>query len=69
MLGAILHRSENAFAWLLEVIAEEDRASARFVVEELAIYRADKKLSERVKAALAERNDAALTDLYNEIWR
>lgn len=68
LLGAILHRSENAFAWLLEVIAEGDRASARFVVEELAIYRVDKKLGKRIKAALVERNDDTLTDLFDEIW-
>jgi hypothetical protein len=68
LLGAILHRSENAFAWLLEVIAEGDRASARFVIAELAIYRTDKKLSERIKAALAERDDDDLTALYSEIW-
>jgi hypothetical protein len=32
LLGAILNRSEKAFAWLLDVVVEEDPASARFVV-------------------------------------
>jgi HEAT repeat protein len=68
LLGAVLHRSEDAFAWLLDVIVEEDRASARFVVEELSIYRSDKKLRKRVKAALARRNDDALVGLFDEIW-
>ena len=68
LLGGILHRSENAVAWLLDVIAEEGLASARFVVEELAIYHTDKKLSERVKAAIVERSDDELMVLYKQRW-
>ena len=68
LLGAILHRSENAVAWLLDVVAEEGLASARFVVEELAIYHTDKKLSERVRAALVERSDDELIALYKQCW-
>jgi hypothetical protein len=69
LLGAILHRSETAFAWLLDVVVEGDPSSARFIVEELAIYRTDKRLSKKMEVALAERGDNVLTALFHEIWR
>lgn len=68
LLGAIFHRSENAFTWLLDLVAEGDRASARFVVEHLAIYPTDERLSEQLQAALAKRGDDALTAFFREIW-
>ena len=69
LLGAIIHRSENAIDWLLEVVVEGDRASARFVIEQIAIYRTDERLSELLQAALTKRADDVLTDLFYEIWR
>jgi hypothetical protein len=69
LLGAILNRSEKAFAWLLDVVVEGDPSSARFVVEELAIYRTDKSLRMKMEAALAQRCDDALTALFYKIWR
>jgi hypothetical protein len=69
LLGAILHRSEKAFAWLLDVVVGGDPSSARFVVEELAIYRTDKNLGRKLEVALAERGDAALTALFFKTWR
>jgi hypothetical protein len=69
LLGAILHRSEKAFAWLFDVVVEGDPASARFVVDKLAIYRTDKSLSKKMEVALSERGDDVLTALFYEIWR
>jgi HEAT repeat protein len=68
LLGAILHRSDNAFAWLLEMVAKGGRASAQYVITELAIYSTDRRLRERLKAALVERDDDALTKFFNKIW-
>ena len=69
LLGAILHRSEKAFDWLLDVVVGGDRASAEFVVEELVIYSTDKYLGERIEAAVFEREDDNLTAIFNETWR
>lgn len=69
LLGAILHRSEKAFAWLLDVVVNGDRACTNFVIEELAIYRTDKKLAEKIESAIVEREDDVLTALLYETWR
>jgi hypothetical protein len=69
LLGAVLHRSEKAFAWLLDVVVEGDPSSARFVVEKLAIYRTDKSLKKKMEAALDERGDDALAADFFKIWR
>lgn len=53
--GAVLHRSEAAFEWLLGVIARGDPGTAAWLVEELAVYRSNARLQERVKDALAAR--------------
>lgn len=68
LLGAIIHRSEEAFAWLLDVVADGDRASATFIVEQLAIYKRNKKLRGQLKAALSERSDDILTSIFPKYW-
>ncbi len=68
LFGAILHRSENAFAWLLDVVAEGDTSAAEFIIKELAIYRTDKKLGERLNATLVKRDDDVLVELFHEVW-
>lgn len=53
--GAVFHRSEKAFSWLLDVVAEEDRASAVFIIDELVIYRTNEKLKAQLqKKSLAK---------------
>ncbi len=70
LLGAILHRSENAITWLLDVVSEGDRASAKFVIEQLAAYyHTNKRLGERLQTTLAERQDDVLTAIFRKIWR
>lgn len=53
--GAVLHRSEAALDWLLGVIARGDPRTAAWLVEELAVYRTNARLRERVEEALAAR--------------
>jgi len=68
--GAVLHRSEKALAWLLEVVSEGDRGSAKFVLEQLAAhYRTNERLGERIQTTLAERQDKELTAFFQKIWR
>lgn len=67
--GAIFHRSKRAFSWLMEVVAEGDKDSARFIVEELAIYRKDQNLKEKLKVVVDRRNDALLKTHFSKIWR
>jgi HEAT repeat protein len=69
LFGAILHRSEKAFAWLIELVEKGDRASAQYIVTEFAIYHNDQRLRKSLHAALVKRNDDAVTTLYNKIWR
>jgi HEAT repeat protein len=67
--AAALHRSEAAFDWLIQVAARGDPASAELVVEELAAYRANEKLRERLRSALAERGDLRLVSDFDERFR
>ncbi len=53
--AAALHRSEAALDWLLEVAADGDRASAEVAIAELAVYRNNPQVRERLAAILAER--------------
>jgi len=70
LLGAVLHRSEKALAWLLEVVSEGDRVSAKFVLEQLAThYRTNEKLGERLQTTLAGLQDKELTAFFRKIWR
>jgi HEAT repeat protein len=68
LYGAIIHRSKEAIDWLLEVVAEGDQTSARFVVKQLAIYHQDRRLCAKVQAALIQRDDDQLTALFSETW-
>lgn len=67
--AAVLHRTEAAFAWLLEVAGRGDKTSAALVVDELAVYRANQALATRLEAALAERGDEGLTERFRRLWR
>ena len=65
--GAALHRSEEAFSWLIGIVAEGDTQSARFVLEELSMYHTDEKLTSRLKSALSQRGDENLLSFFHEI--
>jgi hypothetical protein len=66
--AAVLHRSEAAFDWLLEVVDRGDRASAELVIRELAAYRANKRLAARLAATLEGREDPSLSRCFAEAW-
>ncbi|MCG8550314.1 MAG: HEAT repeat domain-containing protein [Desulfobacterales bacterium] len=66
--GAVFHRSEHAFSWLLDVVADEDRISAMFIIEALAIYRTNERLKTRMKKVVSQRADDKLSDLFQRVW-
>jgi hypothetical protein len=66
--GAILHRSEAAFDWLLGVIARGDPATAAWLVRELAVYRANIRLFERVREAVEARARPMAGEAWQRVW-
>jgi HEAT repeat protein len=55
--AAALHRSEAAFDWLVSIIETGSRAQAEIAADALSVYERNAKLLERVRAALAKRDD------------
>ena len=66
--AAAMHRSDPAFDWLIEIAASRDARTAGEVIEALALYKQNTKLAARLKAALAERGDAALQRQFGDLW-
>jgi hypothetical protein len=66
--AAVLHRSDQSFEWLLSVVAEGDRASAELVIRELAAYRGNARLRERLARAVKARTDEHLSGCLRETW-
>ena len=66
--GAVFHRSEKAFSWLLKVAARADRKSAMFIIDELVIYRSNERLKNQLKHALLEREDEQLSAHFYTVW-
>jgi HEAT repeat protein len=66
--GAILHRSAAAFDWLVDVVARGDPRMAAWLVEELAVYRSNARLGERVQAAVAARARPQVSDAWRRAW-
>ena len=66
--AAVLHRSEAAFDWLCSVVADGDKTSAQFALQELAVYRANKRLGERLSKAVDRRGDPVLQRTFEQIW-
>jgi hypothetical protein len=60
--AAAAHRSEAAFDWLLEIVAEARVPVAEAVVEALAPYKHNVRLMQRLGSALGARGDAALLE-------
>ena len=57
--GAVLHRGDAAFDWLLAVAENESQTKARLVIEELAVYRGRDQLRQRLEAVLEGRQPVA----------
>jgi HEAT repeat protein len=66
--SAILHRSEAAFDWLLGVIARGDARTACWLVEELAVYRSNARLRERVEEAVEGRPRSSVSEAWLRAW-
>ncbi|WP_295452545.1 hypothetical protein [uncultured Thiodictyon sp.] len=66
--GAALHRSEAAFDWLLALVADGEHRIAELVLRDLAVYRGNERLRGRLVQALAGREDADLTALFQRVW-
>jgi HEAT repeat protein len=67
--SAAIHRSDEAFEWLLSLVTDVDAAVAADIVDALAIYRHNESLAERLSARLVERGDSALETLFAKVWR
>ena len=73
MRGALLraaaaHRSEAAFTWLLELVADARAAVALEVVEALALYKHNAKLAQRLEATLRQRGERTLLARFAELY-
>lgn len=67
--AAAVHRSDAAFDWLVSIVANADASLATDALESLAIYKRNTALTERLEAALGQRGDGALHELFAELWR
>jgi hypothetical protein len=56
--AAALHRTEAAFDWLVSIIESGAEVHAGAAAEALSVYERNRKLGERVQAALAKRRAA-----------
>ena len=56
--AAAVHRTDEAFAWLLSIIESGSKKQSQVAADALSVYERNTKLGERVKAALAGRKDA-----------
>jgi hypothetical protein len=50
------------------VVAEEDRASAVFIIDELVIYRTNEKLKAQLQKKVLQRADDKLTAHFHKVW-
>jgi HEAT repeat protein len=66
--AAALHRSEAAFDWLCSVVANGDKASASLLVQELAVWRVNKRLREWMRTAVERRGDSLLQEDFEQRW-
>ena len=53
--AAAVHRTDEAFDWLLTIIEQGTPQQSEIAVDALAVYERNTKLAERVQAALAKR--------------
>ena len=66
--AAALHRSNEAFDWLLALVAEGDANIAAETVEILSIYRHNEKLGERLRQVLDKRVDQDAMTVFEKVW-
>ena len=66
--AAALHRSDAAFEWLLALIAEGSSGAAEAALTALSIYKENRQLAARIKAALVARGDSKLDQQFATQW-
>lgn len=66
--GACLHRSEAAFDWLIGLVAEGEHRVAERLVRDLAVYKGNTRLRQRLAEALTARGDPDLLALLGRAW-
>jgi HEAT repeat protein len=66
--AAALHRSDEAFNWLLELLAASDARIAAEIVDVLSIYRHNEKLRKRLSGIIESRGDAAPRAMFDQAW-
>lgn len=62
--AAALHRSDDAFEWLLTIIEHSDHSLASDALEALATYKGNTRLANRVRQVLEQRNDRRLIERF-----
>jgi len=66
--AAALHRSDEAFTWLLELAASAETRIAAEVVDVLSIYKHNAALAERLRQSLGGRNDTEPRASFDSAW-
>lgn len=66
--AAALHRSDAAFDWLVSIVAQSEVSLGEATLEALAMYKHNARLTNRLKDALAGRNDRRLNDCFSRLW-
>lgn len=66
--AAGLHRSDEAFSWLTELVAESNARIATEIVDVLSIYRHNEKLTRQLGDALSRRSDQEPGTRFAEVW-
>lgn len=66
--AAALHRSDEAFDWLLGLAADGDGAIAAEIVDVLSIYRHNGKLAERLNRIVEAREDEEAKSIFHRLW-
>lgn len=68
MLAIAMLRSEAAWAWLLETVADGARGEASDALKALATFAHDERLVARVREAVAGRSDDVLVPMHAELF-
>lgn len=66
--AAALHRTDEAFDWLLTLVEQGEARIAADIIEVLAIYRHNDKLARRLRALLDSREDRETRAAYESFW-
>lgn len=66
--SAALHRSDEAFDWLVDIVADGDTMIATEAVDVLSIYRHNDKLAARLREALVQRKDTEANAAFEKAW-